>query len=118
MHPTPLVPRVSFIVPVFNEERTIETVIARTLALPVTKEIIVVDDGSDDGTQETLRRAEDNIVNVRLQANSGRGSAIRAGIDLSLGDDVALIDADLQVAPERSLALLQEAPAGPVESVI
>jgi len=118
MDPTRLVPRVSFIVPVFNEERTIEMVIARTAALPVTKEIIVVDDCSDDGTQEALRRAGDSIVNVRLPVNSGRGSAIRAGIGLARGEVVALIDADLEVAPELSLSLVETVAAGQADFVV
>lgn len=109
---------VTFIIPVFNEERTITAVIARTAALPLAKEIVVVDDGSDDGTQEILGRQGAAIVNLRLSTNSGRGSAIRAGIRVAAGDVVALMDADLEVLPESYLGLIELVRNGQADAVI
>jgi glycosyltransferase involved in cell wall biosynthesis len=107
LRPAPPARLVTFIIPAFNEERTITAVIARTAALPLTKEIVVVDDGSDDGTQGILGRQGTAIVNLRLSTNSGRGSAIRAGIHVATGDVVAFLDADLEVSPESYVELVE-----------
>jgi len=90
--------RVSFIVPIYNEERNVLEVIRRLKQLDVEKEIVVVDDGSYDSTPELLRRFEsDSEVVVHLSPlNSGKGTAIREGLKYATGDIVAIQDGDLE----------------------
>ncbi len=89
---------VSLLIPVYNEERTIESVLGRASSLPYRTEIIVIDDCSTDRTPELLRRANDATV-IRLDRNSGRGSALRAGITRASGEVVAFMDGDMEVDP-------------------
>jgi glycosyltransferase involved in cell wall biosynthesis len=100
-------PRVSFIVPVFNEERTIGSVIERVRALPFDKQLVVVDDGSSDGTPAELAAlAGDDLVVLR-QANRGKGAAIRAAIPHLDGDVTVIQDADLEYDPAEVPSLIQ-----------
>jgi len=104
--------RLSIIVPVFNEARTVRAVIDRllTIDLPVSREILIVDDGSTDGTREVLANAsrEGLAVNVILQEkNGGKGSAIRAGLVRATGTIVAIQDADLELDPAQIASLVQ-----------
>jgi glycosyltransferase involved in cell wall biosynthesis len=94
-------PRISFVVPVFNERRTIEEVLERVDALGVDAQVIAVDDGSWDGTSELLDRwaaAGDGRLVVH-QPNRGKGSAIRAAIPLVDGEIVVVQDADGEYDP-------------------
>ena len=90
--------KVSFIVPVYNEERTILEVVQRLKKLPLEKEIVVVDDGSDDSTPRLLKQlAGDPEVVIHLSpSNSGKGTAVRAGLKYVTGDIVAIQDGDLE----------------------
>ena len=104
--------RLSIIVPVFNEARTVRAVIDRllTIDLPVPREILIVDDGSTDGTREVLANAssEGLAVTVILQEkNGGKGSAIRAGLARATGTIVAIQDADLELDPAQIASLVQ-----------
>ena len=73
-------PVVSFIIPAYNERATIATLVERVRALPFPKQLVVVDDGSTDGTSEVLDGiAGDDLVVVR-QSNAGKGAAVRNGI--------------------------------------
>ena len=104
--------RLSIIVPVFNEARTVRAVIDRllTIDLPVPREILIVDDGSTDGTREILANAsgEGLAVTVILQEkNGGKGSAIRAGLARVTGTIVAIQDADLELDPAQLASLVQ-----------
>jgi glycosyltransferase involved in cell wall biosynthesis len=101
----------SIIVPVFNEVRTSRAVIDRLLAieLPIAREIIVVDDGSTDGTGEVLDdalRAKLAIVVLRAPRNAGKGAAIRRGLAHAAGTIVAIQDADLELDPQQLSALV------------
>jgi len=99
--------RVSFLVPVYNEERTVATVIERVRALPLEKQIVVVDDGSTDQTPEILAGlAGDDLVVVR-QENRGKGAALRTAIPHADGDIVVVQDADLEYDPADVPSLIE-----------
>jgi glycosyltransferase involved in cell wall biosynthesis len=97
--------KLSVIVPVFNERNTVVEVLRRMRAveLPdgIEREIIVVDDGSGDGTRDVLRQLGDSTVRIILHKdNQGKGAAVRTGIDVASGDYVLIQDADLEYDPE------------------
>ena len=101
----------SIIVPVYNEARTIRTVVDRLLVidLPVPREILVVDDGSTDGTREALDAALREGLAFRIltaERNAGKGSAIRRGLLEARGTIVAIQDADLELDPQQLAALI------------
>ena len=104
----------SVIVPVFNERNTVAEIIRRIRAveLPVDLEIIVVDDGSTDGTDKVLRQLGDWTVRVMThERNQGKGAAIRTGLASVTGDLVLVQDADLEYDPEDWPKLLEPDPA-------
>src|SRR5579862_3175283 len=101
--PLPASPRLSVVMPVFNERSTIDEIIARVLAVPLPLELIVVDDCSTDGTGARLQelQRERGFVLVNQAKNGGKGSALRAGFDRVTGDIVVIQDADLEYSPEE-----------------
>ena len=112
--------RLSILIPVYNEKRTIAEAIrrARTVELPVDREILVIDDGSTDGTAEILKRLADSTVKViQLPANMGKGAALRRGFQESTGDYVVVYDADLEYDPRDWPALLRPALEGNARAV-
>jgi glycosyltransferase involved in cell wall biosynthesis len=95
--------KLSVIVPVFDERNTVVEIVRRMRAveLPVELEIVIVDDGSTDGTRDVLRQLADSTVRVITHdANKGKGSAIRSGLAQVHGDLVLVQDADLEYDPE------------------
>jgi glycosyltransferase involved in cell wall biosynthesis len=113
----------SIIVPVYNEVRTVLSVIDRLRAidLPVAREILVVTDGSSDGTREVLDSIESRIsldsardepnpecrVSViHAERNAGKGAAVRLGLDAARGTIIAIQDADLELDPQQLSALV------------
>ena len=95
--------KLSVLVPVYNEERTVAEILARVLALgPVVKEIVVVDDGSKDRTAEIVRAnaaSEPKIRFHQLPHNQGKTAAIRKALELATGDVLIVQDADLEYDP-------------------
>ena len=94
--------KLSVIVPVYNERPFIEEVLRRVEAVPFDKEIIVVDDGSTDGTREILEKleAEGGITVLYHPRNRGKGSAIRTALPHVSGELVIIQDADLEYDPD------------------
>jgi glycosyltransferase involved in cell wall biosynthesis len=110
--------RVSFLIPAYNEGPTIEDVLERVSALALDKQIVVVDDGSTDGTSEILRRWEDrNGIVVLRQPNKGKGSAIRAAIPRLDGDIAVIQDADMEYDPVDVPALIEPIERGVADVV-
>jgi glycosyltransferase involved in cell wall biosynthesis len=95
--------KLSVIVPVFNERNTVVEIVRRMRAveLPVEREIVLVDDGSDDGTRAVLPQLGDSTVRVVTHPhNRGKGAAVRTGLANVTGDLVIVQDADLEYDPE------------------
>ena len=104
--------KLSVIIPVYNERDTLEEVLSRVNRSAMKKEIIVVDDGSDDGTREILERLSmnagslDRLRIVIHERNQGKGAAVRTGIAQVTGDWILIQDADLEYDPKDYPALL------------
>lgn len=102
-------PRLSVVMPVYNERGTIDEIVARVLAVPLRIELIVVDDGSTDGTRDRLveLQRERGFVLLLQPHNQGKGAALRAGFDRVTGDVVVIQDADLEYSPEEYPELIE-----------
>jgi glycosyltransferase involved in cell wall biosynthesis len=110
---------VTFLIPAFNEARTIAEVIDRVSQLPFEKQLIVIDDGSTDETPAILERlieGRDDIVVIR-QENRGKGAAIRAGIPRVEGEIVVIQDADMEYDPAEVPSLIEPIVGGHADVV-
>jgi len=103
------VKKVSIIIPVFNEQHTINEILKRVqsaVAPGWSKEIIVVDDGSVDGTKNILKQWEKKVSVIYKDKNEGKGSALTIGFQKATGDIILIQDADLEYSPEDYTVLL------------
>lgn len=102
--------KLSVIIPVYNEEATLEEIIGRVRATGLAYEIIVVDDGSDDNSPRILAQLQDSghppLHLLRHECNQGKGAAIRSGLAAVTGDLILVQDADLEYDPSDYSALL------------
>ncbi|MCX7919875.1 MAG: glycosyltransferase [bacterium] len=100
--------KLSVVIPVYNEINTIEEILHRVQQVPIEKEIIVVDDGSTDGTRDILKRIKaDNIKVIFHERNLGKGAALQTGFSQVTGDIVIIQDADLEYYPDEYPQLIE-----------
>ena len=108
--PIPSLPPLSVVVPVYNEEKTLALVVQKLLVIPHLLEIIIVDDGSTDATAEiasSLMASHKQVRFQRLEKNSGKTAALKAGFKLTRGEVVIVQDADLEYDPQEIAEVIQ-----------
>jgi glycosyltransferase involved in cell wall biosynthesis len=111
--------KLSVLIPVYNEARTIDEVLRLVAAVPIEKEIIVVDDGSVDGTREILANwdGKDGVRVIFHRENRGKGSAVSTAIREARGEILLIQDADLEYDPAEYPTLLKPIEAGRADVV-
>lgn len=119
--PSVMLERLSIVIPVHNEERTIKEIIQRVQQVPLgalQREIIVVDDCSTDGTAEILNRLGGDIRVLRHSTNLGKGAAVRSGFQAATGDILLIQDADFEYDPNDYPALVAPILRGEADAVM
>ena len=112
--------KVSIVIPCYNEKNTIAKIVEAVRNAPVeNKEIIVIDDGSNDGTQTLLREKLSGAIDqiIYHPVNRGKGAALRAGFEAASGDIILVQDADLEYSPEEYPVLLEPIISGKADAV-
>jgi dolichol-phosphate hexosyltransferase len=112
--------KLSILMPVYNEAKTVQTVVKRALdvSFPCSVELVIVDDASTDGTAELIDELhDDRLVKLRHPANRGKGAAIRTAAAAATGDFMVPLDADLEYQPEEIPKLLEPVLSGEAEVV-
>ncbi|MBM4167082.1 MAG: glycosyltransferase family 2 protein [Ignavibacteria bacterium] len=102
--------KLSVIIPVYNEVGTIRAIVEKVRAVPLEKEIIIVNDASTDGTKEELARIEKKFPELKIfhhEKNKGKGGAVHTGISTMSGEVMLIQDADLELDPNDYPALIQ-----------
>ena len=101
--------KLSVIIPVYNEKKTLSELICRVEAVKLEKEIIIVDDASTDGTRDLLKKYEEQerFKVIYQSKNAGKGSALRAGFDKAEGEIIIVQDGDLEYDPKEYPLLLE-----------
>lgn len=101
--------KITILMPVYNEIHTLEEILKRVKAQNVADEILLVDDGSIDGTRELLKDldGEDSVRVILHEKNQGKGAAVRTGLENATGDVILIQDADLEYDPRDYPKLLQ-----------
>jgi hypothetical protein len=117
--PASSAPLLTVLVPVYNERDTIDELLRRVTAAPYDKQIVVIDDGSTDGTIEILERWQDypGVEVVEHVFNRGKGAAIRTGLERARGRFTIIQDADLEYDPQEYRVLLEPLLAGQAQVV-
>ena len=101
-------PQLSVIIPVYNEAKTVRQILEKINSVDIDKEIIVVDDGSSDGTEKILRDIKyNNLKIIHHSSNRGKGAAFLTGLFHAQGDFVIIQDADLEYEPNDYLKLME-----------
>ena len=110
--------KLTVIIPIYNEASTLSALLARVQQVSINKEIIVVDDGSDEETKAELQRAvSDDILLLTHAVNRGKGTAIRTALSRASGDVVIIQDADLEYYPEDYSRLIEMYSGNDVQAV-
>ncbi|MGB9639778.1 MAG: glycosyltransferase family 2 protein [Anaerolineales bacterium] len=111
--------KISVIIPVYNEKNTIEEILKRVQNTKIPSEIVIVDDGSTDGTREILAQYQNNVSYQILfhEKNRGKGAAVNTGIRAATGDILIIQDADLEYDPREYPNLLKPIQEGNAEVV-
>jgi glycosyltransferase involved in cell wall biosynthesis len=111
--------KLSVVIPVFNEKETVAETVRRVQATGLASEIILVDDGSTDGTCEILRALESppSVVVLTHEKNKGKGASLRTGFHRAAGDVILVQDADLEYNPVEYPALLEPIESGQADVV-
>lgn len=102
--------KLSILIPVFNESKTLKEILSRIERVDlgdVRKEIVIIDDGSTDGSGEIIKKLGRKYVKIFQPRNKGKGAALKAGINAAKGDFIIFQDADLEYDPKDYIKLLQ-----------
>lgn len=111
--------RLSVVIPIYNEVKTVETLLRKVREVPLWLEVIAVDDGSTDGTRDLLPKLEGTLIDRLIfhEHNKGKGAALRTGFQHATGDVVVVQDADMEYNPREFPMLLQPILAGKADAV-
>jgi glycosyltransferase involved in cell wall biosynthesis len=111
--------KLSVIIPCYNEETTVEEIVRQVLATDLVHEVIVVDDGSTDGTRDVLARMgnQDRVRIILHERNRGKGAAVRTGLQHATGEVMLVQDADLEYDPRDYPAMLRPIEEGRAKAV-
>jgi glycosyltransferase involved in cell wall biosynthesis len=109
LYPIPEGFKLSVVIPVYNERQWVREIVRRVQAVPIPKEIILVDDFSTDGTRDILKEMEQEsgFTVVYQPVNRGKGAALRTGFQVATGDVIVVQDADLEYDPSEYPRLIQ-----------
>ncbi len=104
--------------PAYNERASIREIVRRVMEVPIEKELIIVDDGSTDGTRDALQEIGGHGIKILFhEKNSGKGAAIRTGLQETTGEFIIIQDADLEYDPQDYLFLLKPILSGEADVV-